>query len=350
MSENTILTLSQVDCGYNNETIVHNFNLSVNQGEIISLLGPSGSGKTTILRSLAGFDPLINGEISLQNKVISKKGFTLAPEHRQIGLVFQDYALFPHLNVHDNIAFGLKNNTKNEKNQQVNELLSMMDMLNTSEKFPHELSGGQQQRVALARALATNPHILLMDEAFSNLDIDLRNRLSAEVCNMLKKRNITGILVTHDQDEAFAVSDRVAVLKDGVLQQWDTPYKLYHQPCNRFVATFIGQGKFISGKGVDEQTINTDAGILLSKTPGNWKKDSALDVLIRPDDVILDSSYPQKALVTNKIFHGAMTFYSLRLPSGDYIDSIVPSHKDFPENKEIGFKIEPDHLVAFQTR
>ena len=349
MSENTILSLSQTNCGYNSETIVHNINLAINQGEIISLLGPSGSGKTTILRALAGFDPLINGEISLQNKIISKKGFTLAPEHRQIGLVFQDYALFPHLNVHDNIAFGLKNKTKNEKTHDVNDLLAMVDLHGTSEKYPHELSGGQQQRVALARALATNPQILLMDEPFSNLDIDLRKRLSADVCEMLKKRHITGILVTHDQDEAFAVSDRVAVLKDGTLQQWDTPYNLYHQPCNRFVATFIGQGKFIPGKAIDNRTINTEAGTLVSSTVGNWEAGSSLDVLIRPDDVILDMDYPQKAQVTNKIFHGAMTFYSLRLPSGACIDSIVPSHKDFPENKEIGFKIEPDHLVAFQN-
>ena len=349
MSENTILSLSQVDCGYNNETIVHGINLAISQGEIISFLGPSGSGKTTILRALAGFDPLINGEISLQNKIISKKGFTLAPEHRHIGLVFQDYALFPHLNVHDNISFGLKNKTKNEKTLQVNELLTMVNLQGTSEKYPHELSGGQQQRVALARALATDPQILLMDEPFSNLDTDLRKRLSAEVCEMLKKRNITGILVTHDQDEAFAISDRIAVLKDGVLQQWDTPYNLYHQPCNRFVATFIGQGKFISGKAIDKLAIKTEAGTLVSKTNGNWKEDSTLDVLIRPDDVMLDNAYPHKAQVTSKIFHGAMTFYSLRLPSGACIDSIVPSHKDFPENSEIGFKIEPDHLVAFQN-
>lgn len=346
----TIISLHQVDGGYDHQIIVQDINLAVNRGEIISLLGPSGSGKTTILRALAGFDPIFNGEISLRNQVISKKGFTLAPEHRKIGMVFQDYALFPHLSVFENIAFGLKGKSRQEKQSQVNELLTMVNLLDTAQRYPHELSGGQQQRIALARALATRPEILLMDEPFSNLDIELRRRLSAQVCAELRQRNITCILVTHDQDEAFAVSDSIAVLKAGVLQQWNTPYELYHKPCNRFVATFIGQGGFISGTVIDKQTIKTEAGTLSTNSTGNWTKGCLMDVLIRPDDVMLDVSYPQKAHITEKTFHGAVTLYKLRLPSGASIESLVPSHKDFSSGSDIGFKINADHLVAFSNQ
>lgn len=347
MTAETILSLNQVNAGYQDNIIVNDISLTIHRGEIVSLLGPSGSGKTTLLRALAGFDPVLAGDIALTGKIISSKGFTLAPEHRRIGMVFQDYALFPHLNVYNNIAFGLNSGSHQEKQAQVKKLLAMVDLLDTAQRFPHELSGGQQQRIALARALASEPEILLMDEPFSNLDIDLRRRLSTQVCSLLKQSNITGVLVTHDQDEAFAVSDRVAVLKAGLLQQWATPYELYHNPCNRFVATFIGQGCFISGTAIDKQTVHTEAGILSSNQPGSWEKHSSLDVLIRPDDVMLDKDYPQKARITEKTFHGAVTLYQLRLSSGTLMESLVPSHNDFPPGEDIGFKIDADHLVAF---
>lgn len=350
MTENIIISLSHVDAGYEKEAVVNDINLNIHEGEIISLLGPSGSGKTTILRALAGFDPVLQGEISIHNAVVSRKDFTLPPEKRHIGLVFQDYALFPHLNVNDNIAFGIKGKPSEGKKARVNELLSMVDLPNISHRFPHELSGGQQQRIALARALATDPLILLMDEPFSNLDVDLRRRLSNKVCSLLKTKKITGILVTHDQDEAFAVSDRVAVLKDGKIHQWDTPYNLYHQPTNRFVASFIGQGFFIKGKAINNKIIETEAGCLISHESKEWESGSSLDVLIRPDDVLLEEHYPQKATIIEKTFHGAFTIYKLSLPGGALIASLTPSHKDFPAGSKVGFKVEPDHLVAFPNK
>ncbi len=236
----TLLNVKQISCRYDDKVIIPELSFSVKQGQIASLLGPSGCGKTTALRAIAGFEPIYSGEIELAGNILSTVNDTLVPEKRKVGMVFQDYALFPHLTVKDNIAFGIQDKDKTERTAKIADLLDMIKLKDYASYYPHQLSGGQQQRVALARALAPNPVILLMDEPFSNLDTELRRSLSLEVRDILKQNNITAILVTHDQTEAFTVADEIGVLDNGVLQQWADPETLRQHPVNGFVANFMG--------------------------------------------------------------------------------------------------------------
>lgn len=236
---NELLNVKAITCAYGDKVIIPELSFSVKQGQIACLLGPSGCGKTTALRAIAGFEPVYAGEIELGGQILSTPGNTLVPEKRKVGMVFQDYALFPHLNVRDNIAFGIQNREKTDQLASVNRLLGMIKLQDFATYFPHQLSGGQQQRVALARALAPNPVILLMDEPFSNLDSELRRSLSLEVREILKQNSITAILVTHDQDEAFNMADEIGVMQDGHLQQWGAPKELREHPANDFVAGFV---------------------------------------------------------------------------------------------------------------
>ena len=221
------------------QAVVEDFSLALEEGHIGCLLGASGCGKTTVLRAIAGFEPLRAGRIVLDGKVLSAAGFQLEPEHRGVGMMFQDYALFPHLTVEKNIGFGLRRLDKAEREQRVTDLLHLVGLEGSGRRYPHELSGGQQQRVALARALAPEPSLLLLDEPFSNLDIDTRERLAFEVRDILKATGHTALLVTHNQAEAFAIADRIGVMQQGVIVQWDTPYGLHHEPASPFVADFI---------------------------------------------------------------------------------------------------------------
>jgi iron(III) transport system ATP-binding protein len=341
----TLLNLRELSCGYQEHKVVQHLNLHLNAGDIGCLLGPSGCGKTTTLRAIAGFEPVQQGEIQLADQVISKAGYTLAPEKRRIGMVFQDYALFPHLSVAENIAFGIR--------KQLNcaritaELLELVKLSHLGKRYPHELSGGQQQRVALARALAPEPQLLLLDEPFSNLDGELRRRLSHEVRDILKARGTSAILVTHDQEEAFAVSDHVGVFKEGKLEQWDTPFNLYHEPLTPFVASFIGQGYFIRGQLLSPDAVQTELGLIRGNRAYNWPTGSAVDVLLRPDDIVYDPDSPQKALIVGKTFLGAATLYRLQLPTGSQLESIFPSHADHLPGQHVGIRVAADHLVVF---
>ena len=220
------------------EVICH-LNLQLKQGEIGCLLGASGCGKTTVLRAIAGFEPLRSGEIHLNQRLLSSVTQQIKPEQRNVGMMFQDYALFPHLTVAKNIDFGLRRWQKPEREQRVAEMLALIDLEHCADRYPHELSGGQQQRIALARALAPKPSLLLLDEPFSNLDVDTRERLAFEVREILQKTGLTAILVTHNQAEAFAIADRIGVMDQGRIVQWASPYTLHHQPVNQFVADFI---------------------------------------------------------------------------------------------------------------
>jgi ABC-type Fe3+/spermidine/putrescine transport system ATPase subunit len=221
-----LLTLVDVDCRYDGRPAVDGLAMHVTEGNLVSLLGPSGCGKTTVLRAIAGFHPLAAGKILISGREVSRPGFTLAPEKRRLGMVFQDYALFPHLDVADNVGFGLRGTGNSEKRTAIMDLLDRVGLGGMEKRYPHELSGGQQQRVALARALAPKPDLILMDEPFSDLDIELRERLSVEVRDVLKQQGTTAVLVTHDQNEAFALADKVGVMHEGRILQWDTPYNL----------------------------------------------------------------------------------------------------------------------------
>lgn len=226
-------------CPEENLCVINRLSLQLAQGEIGCLLGASGCGKTTILRAIAGFEPLRSGEIWLAGRKLSSTSQQIAPEQREVGMMFQDYALFPHLSVERNVGFGLRRQTKAERERRVDEMLELVGLQAERKRYPHELSGGQQQRVALARALAPSPSLLLLDEPFSNLDVDTRERLAFEVRDIFKQAGLTAILVTHNQAEAFAIADRIGVMEHGQVVQWGTPRELHEQPANAFVADFI---------------------------------------------------------------------------------------------------------------
>ncbi|MDE1163829.1 MAG: ABC transporter ATP-binding protein [Pseudomonas sp.] len=345
MSSSILLNLHNLACGYQDQRVVQNLNLHLNAGDIGCLLGSSGCGKTTTLRAIAGFEPVHEGEVKLGGEVISRPGFTLAPEKRRIGMVFQDYALFPHLTVADNIAFGIRKHPQQAR--VVEEMLELVKLGGLGKRFPHELSGGQQQRVALARALAPEPQLLLLDEPFSNLDVELRRRLSFEVREILKSRGTSAILVTHDQEEAFAVSDQVGVFKEGRLEQWDTPFNLYHEPQTPFVASFIGQGYFIRGQMNSHDSVHTELGELRGNRAYAWNTGSAVDVLLRPDDIVHDANSPLKARIAGKSFQGAATLYRLQLNTGSQLEAVFPSHLDYRQGDEVGIRVAAEHLVLF---
>jgi len=345
-----LLELKNIQCRYQNNVVVDNLSLHVNQGSLVCLLGPSGCGKTTVLRAIAGFEPVYQGEILMQGRLLSKAGFMQPPEKRRLGMVFQDYALFPHMDVFHNISFGIRRYPAEEKRQTVVHLLELVGMEDFQHRFPHELSGGQQQRIALARALAAKPTVILMDEPFSSLDPDIRENLSVEVRNILKKEGITGILVTHHQDEAFAMGDQVGVLKAGRIHQFDTPYNLYHEPVNQFVADFIGQGVFLQGTMLSPDTIETELGIIRGDRAYKWERGSKVDILLRPDDVVLESNHSLTGTVIHKAFKGADILYTLQMPTGSKILALFPSHHDHAVGDKVGIALDMHHVVAFPAQ
>jgi iron(III) transport system ATP-binding protein len=318
-----LLEVENLVHAYAEHEVVRDLSFSLGAGAIGCLLGPSGCGKTTALRCIAGFETPRAGVIRINGREVSGAGATLPPEKRRIGMVFQDYALFPHLSVRHNIAFGLHGAPQDARDARVAELAALVGLAAALDKYPHEISGGQQQRVALARALAPRPDLLLLDEPFSNLDVDLRERLSAEVREIIKASGATAVLVTHDQQEAFAMADEIGVLHEGRIQQWDSAYNLYHRPANRFVADFVGQGVFLPATSINSHQLEIELGILRGSSPhGN----RGLEVLLRPDDVIHDDAAPTKAEVVHKAFRGAEILYTLRLQSGARVLALVPSH------------------------
>jgi iron(III) transport system ATP-binding protein len=337
---------------------VEGVTLGLTAGQIGVLIGPSGCGKTTLLRAVAGLEPLAAGRIRMDGQVLGDAagGVQLLPELRRIGMVFQDYALFPHLSVETNVAFGVQDLPRTERNARVQQMLDLVGLAHAAKRAPHQLSGGQQQRIALARALAPAPRLLLLDEPFSNLDVDLRERLAHEVRAILKDTGTTALFVTHDQLEAFALGDVIGVMQRGRLEQWDDAYALYHRPATRFVAQFIGHGVFTPAR-IDSAAaadlggcVQTALGALedLQECPlpeaypgGNC------DVLLRADDIVHDDLSPVKARIERKAFRGAEFLYTLRLASGETVLAHVPSHHDHQVGEWIGIRAEVDHVVTF---
>jgi iron(III) transport system ATP-binding protein len=341
-----LLEVENLRHAYGDHEVVRGLTFSLPRGAIGCLLGPSGCGKTTVLRCIAGFESIQAGEIRLAGRIVSGAGVMVPPEKRRVGMVFQDYALFPHLTVAANIAFGLHAAPAEDRAARVGELGELVGLSAALDKYPHEISGGQQQRVALARALAPRPELLLLDEPFSNLDIDLRERLSLEVRDIIKASAATAVLVTHDQQEAFAMADEIGVLHEGRIQQWDSPYNLYHRPANRFVADFVGQGVFLPAKALSAEQVEIELGVLKGGVlPRNGE---GLEVLLRPDDVVHDDAAPTRAEVLHKAFRGAEILYTLRLASGRKVLALVPSHHNHALGEKIGIRLDVDHVVAFR--
>jgi len=343
-----VLDVKNIECRYRDHSVVQNVSLHINDGDLFCLLGPSGCGKTTVLRAIAGFEPIVSGEIHLRDELVSSAGFTKPPEQRKIGMVFQDYALFPHMNVHDNIAFGLRDLSKQDKSKRVQEILKVVELTSLGERYVHELSGGQQQRVALARALAPKPDLILMDEPFSNLDVDMREYLSQEVRRILKSQGATGVLVTHDQMEAFAVADQIGVMNQGKIVQKDSAYNLYHSPDDQFVADFIGQGVFLDGTLLAPDQVETPLGIIKGDRAYDWPRGTKVKLLIRPDDIVHDEHGSLVGEVSGKAFKGAEILYTLKLASGIDVLSLFPSHHNHEIGERVPIKFAPDHMVAFK--
>ncbi|WP_442966470.1 ABC transporter ATP-binding protein [Psychrobacter sp. PL19] len=351
--------------GYDNITVVDGLSLTLQQGEIGCFLGYSGCGKTTALRAIAGLEPTRLGIIGLNNQRLTEQAartsFAVAPAKRGMGMVFQDYALFGHLSVAKNIAFGLNKWSAADKKARVAEMLSLVELTEHADKRPTELSGGQQQRVALARALAPKPKLLLLDEPFSNLDVVLRESLAMSVRDILKRTNTTAILVTHDQNEAFALADKVGVMHQGKLVQWATPTELYHEPVSPFVAEFVGEGAMIDGV-IKEGHVETALGDIYRRMEVyddrgqpryceyDYPNGTLIKVLVRPDDIIHDDDSTQTALVVGRVFRGANYLYRLQLDDGQTVLSLVSSHHNHPVGTRIGILPMLKHVVVFDEK
>ena len=342
-----LLEVRGISCNYDLERAVFDLSLTVHRGEQVCLLGPSGCGKTTVLRAIAGFHSVLTGGIFINNRQVSALGAMVPPEARRVGMVFQDHALFPHMSVRQNVASGLRSLSAGEQKTNVDDMLDRMDISRHAEKYPHELSGGQQQRVALARALAPKPLLLLMDEPFSNLDQELREHMGQEVSDMLKENDITCVMVTHDQNDAFALGDHVGVMADGAIVQWDTPYNLYHQPRTHFVADFIGNGIFLPGTVSGSARVATALGELESDEALDRPVESPIEVLLRPDDVVHDPEGPIRATVRRRAFKGAEIMYTLRTTQGITLLALFPSHANYEIGDEVSVRLAVDHLVVF---
>ena len=317
-------------------------NLDLVEGSFLALLGPSGCGKTTLLRLIAGFERPDQGTITVGGKIVSSPDVFVPPEKRRVGIVFQDYALFPHLTVEENIAYGLPRSAN--RKARVDEVLSMVGMRNFQTRMPHELSGGEQQRVAIARALAPNPDVLLLDEPFSSLDADLRTRIRAEVKEILTRSRATVIFVTHDQEEAFFMGDQVGVMNLGHLEQIDVPENIFHRPATPFVAQFVGVADFLEGK-VENRVIDTEIGhIPVSEDlPAGTK----VTVMVRPDFLDIQPEADGVGVIVDRIFQGINYLYRVKLPSGATIQSEQHHNRFYAVNTRVSIKMNPGHNLAY---
>lgn len=351
------------DAAGSSASAVDRVSLSLPAGDLGVLIGPSGCGKTSLLRAIAGLERPATGRIVIDGETLcdAAAGLHRPPEQRQIGMVFQDYALFPHLCVEENVGFGLRSLSRAERRARIDAVLELVGLTHAAQRLPHQLSGGQQQRVALARALAPKPRLLLLDEPFSSLDVDLRERLAHEIRGILKAAGTTALFVTHDQLEAFAVGDRIGVMNQGHLEQWDDAYALYHRPASRFVADFIGHGVFAPARIVGACGAETGGEPCTARveTPLGDLVDMAecplpeaypggeCDVLLRADDIVHDDHSPVKARIERKSFRGAEFLYALRLENGLKVLAHVPSHHDHQVGEWIGIRPQVDHVVTF---
>jgi len=345
-TESSILELHQVSCGYSSyQPAICDISFSAQRGDILCLLGPSGCGKTTTLRAIAGFEKISDGEIYLNGKLVASPNRHIPAEERRVGMVFQEYALFPHLRVADNIAFGLQQWSKPARKNRTQTLLNLVGLTGLERRYPHELSGGQQQRVALARALAPQPVILLMDEPFSNLDPDMTVKMRSELCRLLRETHTTTILVTHDHDEAFAMANKVAVLHEGHLVQCDAPETLYHLPSCPFVAEFVGQADFIPGF-VENGKISTEIGDFFNYH--QYHGQPQVMVMIRPDDLQISQEGTGNGWIAHRQFRGSENLYTIRLPSGHHVHCVEASTHVYEVEKPVALRIIATHTVLFE--
>jgi iron(III) transport system ATP-binding protein len=344
------LELEHICVDIDGTRIIDDVSFSLISGDIGCLLGPSGCGKTTLLRTIGGFQAPVDGKLSIAGTTVATAERQASPEQRRVGMVFQDLALFPHMTVRRNVAFGIVGQSRQAVDRRVNELLDLVAMQRYADSYPHQLSGGQQQRVALIRAMAPRPPVLLLDEPFSSQDTERRVQLAHEVREILKRDCITAVLVTHDQFEAFAIADHIGVVAEGRLRQWDDAYSLYHTPADRFVADFIGEGVFLCGNTLEDNVIQTELGIIHGELSDDVPPGTLIELLVRPDDIIHDDNSPNKATVVARDFRGADHLYTLRMPGNTRLLCLAPSHHNHPVGEQFGIRLQLDHLVIFDRQ
>lgn len=342
-----MLEVSKLHHRYADDPVLDGVSFRLEQGRIGCILGPSGCGKTTLLRCIAGFERVRDGQIRAGDTLLSSRDVHVPAERRRIGMVFQDYALLPHLTARENVAFALHERPARDARLIAAKFLERVGLGELGGRYPHELSGGQQQRVALARALAPEPRLLLMDEPFSNLDVGLRQSLGQEIRDLLRQLGTTALVAMHDHHDAFALADDVGVLHCGRLRQWDTAYQLYHRPADQYVANFVGKGVWLDGRVRGDNEVETELGIISGRMKDELPVNAPVVVLLRPDDVVHDDASPMQAEVLSKQFKGSEFLYELRTSSGARLLSSVPSHHNHPVGEPIGIRIETDHVVVF---
>ena len=343
--ESACVRLDKVSKSFATAKAVSQLTVSIAKGEFFSLLGPSGCGKTTTLRLIAGLDRPDEGSIIINGEPVAAHDTWVLPEKRGIGIVFQDYALFPHMSVAQNVAFGLKGYPREKAKDRVAQLLELTGLAGLGGRYTHELSGGQRQRVALARSLAPSPQVVLLDEPFSNLDADLREELRGETKRILKEQGATTILVTHDQEEAFSLSDKVGVLNKGTLEQEGTPAEIYHHPRSKFVADFVGKADFIDGQ-IKNGTVSSAFGSFA--LPDNLTQEvGQVELMVRPDDVLFNLDTTGEATITEACFLGASVLYRLQFGSGPSIHAIRPSTEISPVGARVRVELDARHIVIF---
>jgi len=325
---------------------VIDISFELGDGEILALVGPSGCGKTTTLRLIAGLERPDSGLILLNDRVVSSDTVFVPPEKRGIGMVFQDHALFPHLTVYENIAFGLRGQRPADIKNNVGEMLHLVGLLPLAKRYPHALSGGERQRVALARALAPGPVLVLMDEPFSGLDADLRAEVREHVRNILKSMRATVVFVTHDQDEALYIGDRLAVLQQGRLEQIGKPEEIFHGSTTRFVAEFMGDSDFIRGR-VAPGGIQTEIGLLRQSV--GLPVSTSVEVALRADDIEFEIEESGNSLIIGRFFRGAYNLYRLRLDSGQTLHASTSHVKILPIGTRVQARISADHPLKIFT-
>lgn len=332
---------------------VSNVSLAVHQGDILALLGPSGCGKTTLLRLIAGFESPDAGVVAIAQQPVAGNGAWITPEKRGVGMVFQDYALFPHLTVAQNVAFGLPQAERHSRNiaKIVGEVLTLVGLQGLENRFPHELSGGQQQRVALARALAPRPFLVLLDEPLSNLDVQVRVKLRQELRDILKAAGTTAVFVTHDQEEALSIADQVGVMRTGRLEQLDTPEQVYQHPRSQFVAEFVTQSNFIpatrTGTGwaselgdFSVERIDAEADVLAAQ----W-----ITLMIRQEEIQLVLDAQSALTVCDRQFLGREQRYSIRTPKGNILIARTPASVKIPVGAGVQVRVNNPHLQGFRA-
>ena len=343
MAGREVILCESVTKHFGSTCAVRDISLTVCAGEILALVGPSGGGKTTFLRLVAGFEVPDGGSVALEGRQVAGGGAWVPPEARRLGMVFQDYALFSHMTVLQNVAFGLKGSSRRARSGRALQMLEMVRLPHLAERYPYELSGGEQQRVALARSLAPRPLALLLDEPFSNLDPQLRLQLRAEVKNILRTSGVTALYVTHDQEEALYMGDRVAVMNCGSLEQVDTPEEIFHHPGTRFVARFLGVADFIPARATGEGLV-TEIGVLHPSV--NLSPGMEVDVMVRPDDVAIRPSGRGRGQIVSRIFRGMHYLYGLSLPSGAVVHSLQHHSAFYHQADSVDIYLEPNQTLT----